>query len=692
MNDSEPVAQDLSGDVSSGHWPGYTVCEATIADLRTALADGVTTSVGLVAAFLDRIAAYDRQGIRLNAVPILNEAMFAEAQQSDERRRRGKLLSALDGIPYPAKASFACGGLPFTAGSPAFQDLVARKDAFAIEQLRQAGAILIGLTNMPPIAVSGYQNGLFGPVHSPYSEHYLPAPYASGSSNGAGVATAASFAAFGLGEETWSSGRGPASYNGLVAYTPSRGMISTRGNWALVPTMDTVVPLTRTVDDMLAILPFLVVDDPEPEGDLWRSRQAVKLPPLSAVRPKDYGAIGLSTDLRGKRFGVPRMYINRDAVGTRIIETRRSVIELWEVTVSRLEALGAEIVEVDFPAVSNNERDRPGTATMAERGLVPQDFARTEQWDLLLYAWDRLLRDQGAEELPDLSSVTGDLILPKVPGILPARYPELPPFREAPDAARRHVPCLDDIRSLDEGLRGLEETRRIDVEAWMDTHGLDALIFPAVADVAARDTETNPESNRLAWRNGTAVANGNQSIRHLGLPTVTITMGIMPDTAMPVGVTIAGRGYDDTALLGYARILDRAVAGRRTPPRTPALDSQRDFPGVAPAMAEDSTASGLDVTVTTSTGSSQGDGSVWIDVECRLSEPELVEHVNLHVDGRAVKARRDGQRLHAAVKVSAASQSHFHSRWRAPYGSLVTVVVADRLGRTAGAFATTGGS
>ena len=139
---------------------------------------------------------------------------------------------------------------------------MAQHDAFVIERLRDAGAILIGLTNMPPMANGGMQRGLYGRAESPYNADYLTAAFGSGSSNGSGTATAASFCAFGIGEETWSSGRAPASNNALCAYTPSRGVISTRGGWPLVPTMDVVVPHTRTMADMLEVLDVIVADDP----------------------------------------------------------------------------------------------------------------------------------------------------------------------------------------------------------------------------------------------------------------------------------------------------------------------------------------------------------------------------------------------------------------------------------------------
>ena len=171
----------------------------------------MVTSVELVGAYLRRIAHYDRHGIALNAVPVLDPAMFEAAAASDRRRREGRLLGPLDGIPYTAKDSYLVAGLTVAAGSPAFEHLRAGDDAFTIARLRQAGAVLIGLTNMPPMANGGMQRGLYGRAESLYNGDYLTAAFASGSSNGSGTATAASFAAFGLGEETWSSGRAPAS-------------------------------------------------------------------------------------------------------------------------------------------------------------------------------------------------------------------------------------------------------------------------------------------------------------------------------------------------------------------------------------------------------------------------------------------------------------------------------------------------
>ncbi|WP_282203293.1 amidase [Kitasatospora fiedleri] len=369
----------------------FDVVETGIAELRAALERGGTTAVDLLDAYLARIDAYDRPGTptALNSLVVLNPGAREEAAASDRRRARGEVLGPLDGIPYTAKNSYLAEGLTAAAGSPAFEHLVARHDAFAIERLRAGGAVLIGLTNMPPMANGGMQRGLYGRAESPYSADWLTSAYGSGSSNGSGTATAASFGAFGLGEETWSSGRAPASNNALCAYTPSRGVISVRGNWPLVPTMDVVVPHTRTMADLLELLDVVVADDPETRGDLWRAQPWIPLPAASAVRPDSYPALAPAdpraarASLAGKRVGVPRMYINADpAAGTnpdggiggstgRPVETRPSVIALWEAARRDLEAAGAEVVEVDFPAVTNYESDRPGAPSVFTRGLVP---------------------------------------------------------------------------------------------------------------------------------------------------------------------------------------------------------------------------------------------------------------------------------------------------------------------------------
>ncbi|KRP82929.1 amidase [Pseudomonas lactis] len=563
------------------------VTEVSIAQLRAALEAGQTTALELVQAYLARIDAYDgpQTATALNAVVVRNPDALKEAQASDARRAKGQTLGPLDGIPYTAKDSYLVKGLTAASGSPAFAKLVAQRDAFTIERLRAGGAICLGKTNMPPMANGGMQRGVYGRAESPYNADYLTAPFASGSSNGAGTATAASFAAFGLAEETWSSGRGPASNNGLCAYTPSRGVISVRGNWPLTPTMDVVVPYARTMADLLEVLDVVVAEDLDTRGDLWRLQPWVPIPSVASVRPASYAALAVSSEsLAGKRFGVPRMYINADPeAGTsekpgiggptgQKIHTRATVIELWQAARQALEAAGAEVIEVDFPLVSNCEGDRPGAPTVFTRGLVSKEFLHDELWELSAWAFDDFLRANGDPHLNRLADVDGPKIFPHDPGTLPNREDDLAAgMDEYVRMAQRGISPWDQISTVPDGLRGLEQTRRLDLEDWMNSLGLDAVLFPTVADVGPADADVNEASADIAWSNGVWVANGNLAIRHLGVPTVTVPMGVMADIGMPVGLTFAGRAYDDSALLRFASAFEATGSKRMIPPRTPPL-------------------------------------------------------------------------------------------------------------------------
>ena len=569
--------------------------ETSIPDLATAFAAGELTAVELVQGYLDRIAAYDREpsddGARpaLNAVVVDNPAALEEARASDERRARGASLGPLDGIPYLAKDSYMVRGLTVASGSPAFAELVAQHDAFTVERLRAAGAICLGLTNMPPMANGGMQRGLYGRAESPYNPAYLPAPFGSGSSNGSGAGLAASLAAFALAEETWSSGRGPASNNGLCCYTPSWGVISVRGNWPLVPTMDVVVPYTRPMDELLLVLDAIVADDAHTRGDFWRRQPWLPIPASSEVRPTSYPALADPDALRGRRLGIPRLYINADEATDDPIITRPSVVGQWQKARAVLEAAGAEVVEVDLPVVTNYEsRGRAVDRSMVARGLVPSGFADHELYELSMWGWEEFLQANGDPTLHRLVDVEPSLIFPTPPGSLPGRYddhlsrfaPEDVALEDYVHRARASgVPALEQIPDIADGVRGLDEMRRRDWDDWLDTERLDAIVFPAVADIGPADADVNPASAELAWRNGTWVANGNLVWRHLGIPTAQVPMGMLDDISMPIGLTFAGRGWDDAALLAYAWAFERAAvtpgsalgAPRVAPPLTPEL-------------------------------------------------------------------------------------------------------------------------
>jgi amidase len=174
------------------------------------------------------------------------------------------------------------------------------------------------------------QRGVYGRPEGPYNADYLTAAWYSGSSSGSGTATPANFAAFGMGEETVSSGRSPASNNGLIAYTPSRGIIYLRGNWPLFPTRDVVVPHTRTLEDMFHVLNVIEADDPDHTDDFWRTQTVVQLPSAASIRPINYLNLKDLNALKGKRIGVPKMYIGKDGKRARPIAVRSSILALWQ--------------------------------------------------------------------------------------------------------------------------------------------------------------------------------------------------------------------------------------------------------------------------------------------------------------------------------------------------------------------------
>jgi amidase len=541
---------------------GFDLIEASIEDVLEAFRRGEITSSWLTEAYLARIEAYDRGAEGLNAIPVLNPEALAQAAESDRRWREGT-ARPLEGVPFTVKDSYMVKGLTVASGSPAFKNLIAQWDAFSVAKLREAGAVLLGKTNMPPMADGGMQRGVYGRAESPYNRDYLAAAYASGSSNGSGVSTAANLAVFGMGEETVSSGRSPASNNGLCAYTPSWGVLSIRGNWPLFPARDVVVPHTRSMPDMLRLLDVLVQDDAITRGDFWRNQSVVALPTPSEHRPASYLDVVDSDALRGKRFAVPAMYLGQDSKFP--IEVRPSVLEQFALAKQRLEALGAEVVVTDFPLIERYEGDRPGQENVGELGVLPDGWMDTEFTHFLGFGWDDFLRANGDPAISNLGVVDPDQIFPQPPGTLPDRYEEVEDYenryRATVAAAREGIPDPRERPDFADGLRALVQLREQLFESWLEERGFDAVVFPANADVGAANADVDLTAADRAWANGVFFSNGNYALRHLGIPTVTVAMGLMSDIGMPVGLTFAGAAYSDPLLLGYAAAFESGGSG-----------------------------------------------------------------------------------------------------------------------------------
>lgn len=155
-----------------------------------------------------------------------------------------------------------------------------------------------------------------------------------------------------------------------------------------------------------------------------------------------------------------------------------------------------------------------------------------------------------------------------------------------PAAVADGVPAeWSEVDGLQESLQGLEDTRKVDFEEWLDAEGLDGIVFPANSDIGEADADVDREANTVADRNGNYFSNMNYTLRMLGIPTVSVPMGLMDDTHMPVNLTIAGPAYDDAALLGYAYAYEAGTHNREAPTRTPALAGETVDLAASPSRA-----------------------------------------------------------------------------------------------------------
>jgi amidase len=343
---------------------------------------------------------------------------------------------------------------------------------------------------------------------------------------------------------------------------------------------------------MCEVLDVLVAADADTSGDFWRLQPWVDLPAPADVCPESFAALysdvrAADTPLAGKRFAVPRMFIDKDpdqgtgegmgaSTGKRI-DARPSMLALWKSARADLEAAGAEVIETDFPVVTNYEADRVGAPSVLTRGIVSNEFIDVEAWELSMWGWDTFLALNGQAGLDRLAQVDGPNIFPRHPedtldqltteiDVDIAEYVTRAQTDGVPD------PFTSDIAPVVRaGLEGLEETRRIDMDDWLRDNNFDAAIFPTLSDIAPSDADQNPVSSEIAWRNGVWVATGNLAIRHLGIPTVTVPMGTAADIHMPFGLTFAGAAYSDSALIHLATAFEALRPRRTAPPRTPEL-------------------------------------------------------------------------------------------------------------------------
>jgi len=295
----------------------------TIREAADGLREGKFTSLQLTEACLERIRSVDGQ---VHAVLETLEASAREAAAaSDARRTAGEAIGPLDGIPMMVKDNLQMQGSHTTAGSKILEDYESPFDATAVARLKAAGAVILGKANLDEFAMgSSTETSAFGPTRNPWSLTKIP----GGSSGGSVAAVAAGMCLGALGSDTGGSIRQPAAMCGVTGFKPTYGRVSRYGLLSMASSLDQIGPIARTAEDAELILEAIEGEDPLDSTSASRTRYAApKLP---------------SEGLKGLRVGMPREFFSAgmdDGVRERVAEAAKS-----------LEALGAELVEVDLPS------------------------------------------------------------------------------------------------------------------------------------------------------------------------------------------------------------------------------------------------------------------------------------------------------------------------------------------------------
>src|SRR5690242_21130495 len=262
----------------------FRVDETTIADIHAAMRVGVLTCHELVAQYLRRIEAYDKNGPALNALVVVNPDALRVADSLDLRFRRGGFTGPLHCIPMIVKDNFETTDLPTTAGSLSMQGFVSTRDAFLVRRVRDAGAIVLAKSNMAEFAFSPYETVnsiLAGYTKNPYALDRVTA----GSSGGTAAAVSANLGEVGLGTDTGNSIRGPSSHQALVGIRSTMGLTSRAGIVPLDLSADIAGPLARTVADAVAV--FQVVAGYDPSDPATAPAKGRAIPNYSASLVRD---------------------------------------------------------------------------------------------------------------------------------------------------------------------------------------------------------------------------------------------------------------------------------------------------------------------------------------------------------------------------------------------------------------------
>ncbi len=484
----------------------FELSEVDIAELQRRMTDGRTTARRLVDQYTARIDRLDRGGPRLGHVLEVNPEARSIADELDRERRAGRVRGPLHGIPILIKDNIATADrMETTAGSLALVGARPPRDSTLARRLREAGAVILGKTNLSEWAnfrsnrsTSGW-SGRGGQTRNPYALDRNP----SGSSSGSGVAAAASSCAGTIGTETNGSIISPANACGVVGIKPTVGLVSRAGIIPISHTQDTAGPMCRTVADAAVLLAALAGTDPADEATAEADQ-----------RRDDYVRALDADGLRGARLGVLRPGFS----------PKTDVV--YEQALTVLRQRGAELVDVTIQA------------SMAGQG------------DFLQYEFKTDLERYLAEWAPTSPMKTLDDIIAfnRREAARELRY-----FgQETLEASARRGPLTTpEYLQIRDRLR--RATREEGIDAALSANRLDALVAPSGAPARPIDLVS-----------GDAGGGGSAGLAAVaGYPHVTVPMGFVH--GLPVGLSFFGRAWSEAALIRLAFAYEQASRARRPP-------------------------------------------------------------------------------------------------------------------------------
>ena len=498
--------------------PTFQIVETSIDDIHAAYASGTLTVRQLVQAYLDRINAYDKSGPTINSIITLNPNALVEADRLDAAYKRSGFVGPLHGIPVLVKDEIDAAGMPTTLGTLVFKNYRPPRDAFAVEQLRKAGAIILGKTTLSEYAAGDTYGSMFGITRNPYDLERT----VGGSSGGSGAAVAANLTTVALGEETLASIRRPGAWNAVVALRPTPGLVSRSGMWDGYPSpVAQMGPMARNVKDLATVLDGLVGYDPED--------------PVTALGiGKTEGSYTRFLDkdgLKGARIG-----ILREPIGVATdpgSEDFKKVDAVFEKNIAELESAGAVIID---PIVIPNLK-----TLLAKRARNTIETDQALRLYLARNPDSPLKTRQDIANSPDIGK-------------------SFPPFKA--DQWKNPLPPLDHAKYL-EFLLAREELT-FNVLKVMADNKLDAIVHKSVEHqpTLIKDGINPPyASNR-------GVPTLNTFLVYAA--SMTVPAGFTADD-LPVGITFFGRPYSEPTLLRLAFSYEQATHHRVPPKTTPAL-------------------------------------------------------------------------------------------------------------------------